>query len=56
LNNKEMNCMKTSVSLPDAMVARVIAYNRRHPGDKIVVSGVCMEALEKKLSEVEGVK
>ena len=47
--------MKTSISLPDSLVDRVTEYNRRHPGDKIIVSGICVEALEKKLDEVEGV-
>ena len=47
--------MKSSVSLPDALKDRLTEYNRRHPGDKIIVSGICVEALEKKLDEVEGV-
>jgi len=47
--------MKTSISLPDDIVIRVTAYNRHHPDQPISVSGVCKQALEKKLDEVEGV-
>lgn len=46
--------MKTSINLPEKMVNRVQAYNRKHPDQPISVSGVCRQALEIKLQEVEG--
>jgi len=45
--------MKTSINLPDEMVDRVQAYNKKHPDQPISVSGVCKQALEIKLREVE---
>jgi len=48
--------MKTSISLPDALIFRVNVYNKSHPDQPISVSGVSRQALEKKLDEVEGVK
>jgi len=46
--------MKTSINLPDKLVGRVQAYNRKHLDQPISVSGVCRQALEIKLQEVEG--
>ena len=45
--------MKTSVNIPSDLIERVKEYNRKNPDLKIVVSGVCRVAIEKKLSEVE---
>lgn len=45
--------MKTSVNISSEVLDRVNAYNRKHPDQKIVRSGVCQIALEKKLAEVE---
>ena len=46
--------MKTSINLPDDFVNRVHVYNSKHPDQPISVSGVCKQALEIKLQEVEG--
>lgn len=45
--------MKTSIVIPDTLLVRVQDFNRLHPDQPINVSGVCRQALEIKLKEVE---
>ena len=45
--------MKTSVNIPSDLIERVKEYNRKNPGLKIVMSGVCRAAIEEKLLQVE---
>jgi len=45
--------MKTSINLPSDLVDRVKAYNAKHPDQPISISGVSIQALEKKLADIE---